>query len=59
MQKHQGMKGHKEKPIWQKSGAWAWGETRAQSLRNEKSAIVRFVKAQNDNVWSLETYPRQ
>lgn len=46
---------HKEKPIWQKFGAWVWGETRAQSLRNEKSAIVRSVKAQNDNVWSSET----
>lgn len=51
--------GHKEKPIWQKFGAWAWGEARAQSLKNEKPAIVRFVKAQNDNIWSLETSPRQ
>lgn len=30
-----------------------------QSLRNDKLVQVRCGKAQNDNMWSLEAYPRQ
>lgn len=54
MQKHQVMK---ENIVFEAQGeahwqfcSWAWGMTREQSLRNEKSAIVQFVKAQNNNV---------